>query len=142
MKRYKGLWAVIFVLCLSACSSSISEDDLEKLNGYWEIREVQTPDGTVKQYNVNTTVDYFEIKELEGFRKKMQPKFDGTYETSDDAEKFQIVEEDGMFWLHYKSGLSEWKEKIIELKKATFSVENEEGIQYEYSRFEPISIIE
>ena len=47
-----------------------------------------------------------------------------------------------MFWLHYKSGLSEWKEKIIELKKATFSVENEEGIQYEYSRFEPISIIE
>jgi len=122
------------------CSSAISKEDLNKLNGYWEIEQVVFPNGNTKDYTVNTTVDYIEWKGSEGFRKKMNPKFDGTYETSDDAKAFTILERDGNFTMDYKTQLSEWSEELTALDDNRFSVVNEEGLQYDYKRFEPISI--
>lgn len=127
---------------LFGCSSGVSREDLPKLNGYWEIEQVVFPDGNTKDYKVNTTVDYIQWEGSEGLRKKMNPKFNGTYETSDDAEAFTISEKDGNFTMHYKSELSEWKEDILALDAHTFSVVNEEGLRYNYKRFEPIAIEE
>ncbi|CAM3340218.1 hypothetical protein [Zobellia roscoffensis] len=129
-----------FIGVFFGCSSGISKEDLSKLSGYWEITKVTLPDGNVKEYTVNTSVDYISIEGEEGFRKKMQPKLDGTYETSDDAEAFIITKKEQSFSIDYKTELSEWSEQLIELDDTTFSVENEEGIRYDYKRFEPISI--
>ncbi len=129
-----------YLFFIFGCSNSISKEDLTQLNGYWEIEQVVFPDGNTKAYKVSTTVDYIQLEGVEGFRKKVSPKFDGTYETSDDAESFSITEKDGSFILNYKTELSEWSEKLEDLDADTFSVVNEEGLQYDYKRFEPISI--
>jgi len=91
---------------------------------------------------VNTSIDYIEFDGLNGFRKKVQPKFNGTYQTSDDAEAFLISEIEGNFFINYKTELSEWSEKLVQLNSDTFSVVNEDDVRYEYKRFEPISISE
>ncbi len=112
------------------------------LSGYWEINKVIFSNGKTKEYNVNTSVDYIQFEGLKGFRKKVQPKLNGTYQTSDDAEAFLISEIDGNFFIIYKTELSEWSEQLVRLNSDTFSVVNEHDVRYVYKRFEPISISE
>ncbi|MCM4151416.1 hypothetical protein DHD05_07420 [Arenibacter sp. N53] len=125
---------------LIGCQDKINQIDLPYLNGYWEIEKVSFPDGTDKEYTVNTSVDYIEINALKGYRKKVQPKFNGTYDTSNDAEMFTIHEKDGVFTINYTTGLSEWHEKIISLSENSFTVLSEDNLKYHYKRFEPINI--
>jgi hypothetical protein len=132
---------VLAILLLSmGCSENITIEDLEKLNGYWEIDLVTFPDGKTKEYTVSTSVDYIKLEGLEGFRKKVQPKLNGTFETSNDAEIFLISKEKEGFFINYKTELSEWSERLKKLKSDSFSVINSEKIEYQYKRFEPISI--
>ncbi|HZJ19250.1 MAG TPA: hypothetical protein VFD35_02710 [Pricia sp.] len=129
-----------YLFIFFGCSSGVSKEDLTQLNGYWEIGQVVFPDGSTKEYKLSTTIDYIQLEGLKGFRKKVSPKFDGTYQTSDDAEAFTILETDGSFTINYKTELSEWSEKLAALDTETFSVVNEEGLRYDYKRFEPIAI--
>ena len=57
-------------LMLVACQNKISQEELTLLKGYWEIEKVTLANGQTKEYNVNTTLDYIEVKELSGYRKK------------------------------------------------------------------------
>ena len=63
-----------FLFILTACQNKVTHEDLPFLNGYWEIEKVNMPDGQTKEYTINTTVDYIEMKDLSGFRKKVYPK--------------------------------------------------------------------
>lgn len=132
--------AIAYLLFFFGCSSGISKGDLTQLNGYWEIEQVVFPGGNAKEYKVNTMVDYIQLEGLGGLRKKVSPKFDGTYQTTDDAEAFTIVETEGSFTINYKTELSEWSEKLVALDTDMFSVVNEEGLRYDYKRFKPITI--
>ncbi len=134
----KIVYLLIFCF-LVGCTDRISEENLAKLNGYWEIEKVVFPDGASKDYSVNTVVDYFQIEGLRGFRKKVQPKFDGTYDTSNDAEPLKIIEFDGSFQLHYSNEMSKWSETLKSLENNTIVLVNEEGVAYHYKRFEPIN---
>ena len=131
----------LLILMLWGCNdSSVNEDDLHYLNGYWEISEVEFPDGSIKEYGLNTNIDFIHLKKNEGYRKKMKPKFDGTYDTSKDVERFTIAQSNERFTLYYESEFSEWEEKLVRLDSLTFSVINQEGVTYRYKRFEPIKI--
>ena len=70
----------------------------------------------------------------------MQPKFDGTYDTSNDVETFTITPGNQNFVLQYKNEFSEWEENLVAIDSIGFSVTNMDGIQYTYKRFEPIKI--
>jgi len=137
VKRFALIGFCIFFL---GCTNRISKEDLELLNGYWEIDKVVFSDGNTKEYNVNTSIDFIEWKDGKGFRKKVQPSLNGTYQTSDDAEAFVITEVDGNFLVNYKNELSEWSEQLVQLSSTTFSVVNEEGVRYVYNRFEGITL--
>ena len=130
----------LLCLFLSGCESDVSKDQLSQLNGYWEITEVEFPNGKKKEYTVNPTVDFIEINDMTGFKKKVYPKFDGTYRTSDDAEPFKIIEGEKGLLFSYKKGLTEWQERIVLISKDNFAVTNQDGITYSYKRFEPINI--
>ncbi|MGB5498887.1 MAG: hypothetical protein WBM77_08165 [Maribacter sp.] len=129
----------IFLL-LVACQNKVTQEELTLLNGYWEIEKVTLANGQTKEYKVNTTVDYIEVKEKAGFRKKVYPQFDGTFDTSNDAEQFTIIMRQDKFEIHYKSELSEWLEVLKSLDSNSFSVTNTENITYYYKRFEPINV--
>ncbi|MDC6367590.1 MULTISPECIES: hypothetical protein [Flavobacteriaceae] len=132
---------LIVVLMLWGCHNApINEADLSYLNGYWEISEVEFPDGTKKAYGMNQNIDFIQLKDGKGFRKKLQPKFNGTYSTSKDQELLTIGQTNDRFILHYSNEFNEWEEELVQLDSISFSVRNEEGIQYTYTRFQPISI--
>ncbi len=127
-------------LFLAGCQMRVAQEDLTLLNGYWEIEKVVLANGQTKNYKVNTTLDYIELKELSGYRKKVYPNLNGTFDTSNDSERFTVVEKNNAFEFHYKNNLSEWTEKIVFISDTSFSITNEEGITYHYKRFEPIKV--
>ncbi|MFD2101045.1 hypothetical protein [Flagellimonas iocasae] len=129
------------ILMAMGCKKNIvAETDLHYLNGYWEIDEVVFPDGSIKEYGMNPNIDFIQLKESEGYRKKMQPKFDGSYNTSNDVETFSVAEVSNGFAMRYKNDFSEWEETLVQLDSTSFAVVNPEGITYFYKRFEPIKM--
>lgn len=133
---------VFIVLICLGCSNSVSKKELSKINGYWEIEKVILSDGTQKEYQLNAMVDYFMLQDTLGFRKKVQPLFDGTFDTSDDAQSFVIQHIDNKFALRYTNDLSEWTERIEVLNEASLILSNEAGVLYHYKKFESIKLSE
>ena len=127
-------------LLLFGCGKKIVENDLKNLNGYWEIAKVKLPNGETKEYTINPTVDYIELNTMKGFRKKLQPKFDGTYSTSDDADYFTIKKIENQFIIIYTNSVTAREEQLIALSKDFFTVKNSENISYSYKRYKPINI--
>ena len=134
------LTSILICFLLTSCGESVSPSDLPLLEGYWEIEEVIFPDGNSKTYSINTTIDYFEYKNKKGFRKKVQPRLNGTYVTSDDAASFKIVEKNDKFILIYKNELSQWEEEIRSISNEKLVLASTEGVVYNYKRFEAIDI--
>lgn len=136
----KNISIILCILFNLGCTQKVALNDLQLLNGYWEITRVTFPDGNHKEYTVNTSIDYISLKDNQGFRKKVQPKLDGTFDTSDDAISFSIMKTEKGLAFSYTNELSEWKEELLELSQTHFSIKNEAGLIYEYQRFEPINI--
>ncbi|MCR9226925.1 MAG: hypothetical protein NXH90_05880 [Flavobacteriaceae bacterium] len=137
----KRILPFLVILLLWSCDGpSVNKEDLHRLNGYWEISEVEFPDGSIKEYGMNTSIDFIQLKENKGYRKKMKPQFDGTYDTSKDVESFEVSNINETCTLRYKNEFSEWEEKLVQLDSVSFSVINQEGVTYKYKRFEPIKI--
>ncbi len=123
----------VFGLFIS-CKQSISESDLQNLNGYWEIEKVELPDGEKKEYKVNETIDYFKITSNKGFRKKVMPQLDGTYLTNDIQDEIAIAYKDGAATIKYKTKYASWNEEIIELSKDKLVLKNKQDFEYHYKR--------
>ncbi|CEN33814.1 hypothetical protein CAPN010_18870 [Capnocytophaga cynodegmi] len=129
----KLLVSLIFIILVS-CNQQIKESDLQHLNGYWEIEKVVMPDKSTKEYKVNTTYDYIEIKNSEGFRKKVYPQLTGNFQTNDDSEVFKITKEDNVFKMNYKNGENQWTEILELVNETSFVVKNEANITYHYKK--------
>ena len=128
-------------LLLWCCGESIPEEkDLHYLNGYWEIMEVELPNGAKKEYSVNPNIDFIQYENGKGFRKKMRPKFDGSYNTSNDVEFFTVIRSKESVMLYYKNDFDDWEETLVRVDSLSFSVINKEGLAYTYKRFQPIAI--
>jgi len=136
----KQLTIILGFLLMSSCGDPVSREDLTYLNGYWEIKQVKFPNGDTKAYDMSATIDYIEVTGTKGYRKKVQPLIDGSFETSDDAEYFSIMERDGSFFMVYESSMDLWEEEIRNISETTLRVVNEEQITYIYERFQPITL--
>ncbi|MBT8185380.1 MAG: hypothetical protein KJN76_11120 [Eudoraea sp.] len=132
------LFLMMFFLIFS-CQEKISSSDLQYLNGYWEIEKVEFPRGDTKEYSMNSTIDFIHFENKEGYRKKVQPRLDGTYITSDDAEAFRLIDTNGSFYLHYSNNLSKWEEQILEISADKLTVVSQENIRYYYKRYQPMA---
>ncbi len=135
----------IILLLLAGCSPKISQEDLQQLNGYWEIEKVTFPNGKTKDFMSSTTIDYIELDGMKGFRKKVQPKFDGTYETSNDAEFFVIEKKGDTFEIHYNPNMAlhpsmHPRESLVLISKDNFSVTNKDSLTYSYKKYQPINL--
>ena len=136
----KAVAGILILFVLVSCRDSISNKDLSKINGYWEIVKVELPEGETKDYKVNSTIDYFEIKNSKGFRQKVMPQFDGTYLTNNLKESVVITAREGDFYINYTTEYAQWKEEIIELKDSTLVLKNKENLEYHYKRQIPFSL--
>ena len=137
MKRIIFLLVAVLVI---SCYDEVKKEDLKSLNGYWEIQHVTKADGDKKDYKVNETIDYFEVKNNEGFRQKVMPQFDGKYMTNDIKEIIKIIDSSNVFYIEYTTDYGKWKEQIIELKDSTLVLKNKDNLEYTYKKFKPFSI--
>ncbi|WP_397363237.1 lipocalin family protein [Olleya sp. R77988] len=133
---------VVYIALLSlvlGCSKN-PEDFKQHLTGYWEIKEVTLKDGSKKEYTYNDTIDYIEINDTVGFRKKMKPNINGTFQTSKSLENFVLKVENDSLNLYYKTPFSNWKETILHATKDKLQVINQNKDLYLYQRYVPIVV--
>ena len=130
---------MIVSFILISCHSNVKKEDIPKLNGYWEIKTVTLENGEKKDYKVNETVDFFELKKNEGFRQKVMPQFDGTFKTNGIKENIKVFEVNNTYFLEYKTDYSKWNEEIISIEDSTLVLKNKQNIEYTYKKFKPFS---
>jgi hypothetical protein len=129
-----------------ACQHSVKKEDISKLNGYWEIKQVKFSTGKTKDYKINETIDYFELRqaqfdnEVVGFRQKVMPQFNGKFQTNGIKENIKVVENDNSFFLEYNTKYGKWKEEIISIEDSILVLKNKENLEYTYKKFKPFSL--
>ncbi|WP_298303233.1 lipocalin family protein [Flavobacterium sp.] len=128
------------LLLLVSCNQSITDKDIAKLNGYWEIKKVVLKDGEKKDYKINETIDYFQLKDKKGFRQKVMPQLDGTYKTNNLKEEISISNENDSFFVNYSTSYGKWKEEIIEIQDSVLVLKNKDDLEYNYKRYQPFSL--
>ena len=136
----KRIIAVLITLVLISCQSKVKKEDLNKLNGYWEIKQVTLADGQTKDYKVNETVDFIDLKNNEGFRQKVMPQFDGKFKTNGIKEAIKIFEVEQSFFIECKTPYGKWNEEIIKVEDSTLVIKNKQNLIYTYKKFKPFSL--
>ena len=126
---------LLTTLLFVSCEKPNPEAQKQNLSGYWEIKTVKMPDGEKKEFEINTVIDYIEVKGDSGSRTKVSPKFDGTFRTNGVAENFTLKIEEDSLRMYYKTPFDEWKETVIEAKDSTLTVINRDTKIYTYSKF-------
>lgn len=129
---------ILLVSLLTGCEQKTPEEKLVYLNGYWEIEKVEFSKDSIKEFRMSENVDYFEIKDGIGFRKKVRPQYDGTYIITDDAEKIEAKIENDSLNLYYSTPFDSWKETVIQAGEDNMSIKNKRGLIYHYKRFKSL----
>jgi len=133
---------ILFVsLLFWSCQDKILPADVTKINGYWEIEKVVFPDGTVKNFSMNDSFDFFEIRNNNGFRQKVMPQLDGTFETNGLPEKVAIVFKDDKTYLKYETAYAKWQEELKAVSETAMVLLNAEQKTYYYKKTEPINLL-
>ncbi len=128
---------LLSVLILISCHSDVKKEDIRKLNGYWEIKTVSLPDGETKDYKVNETIDFFELKGTHGFRQKVMPQFDGSFNTNNIKEEIEVIEKNNSLFIEYSTKYGKWDEEIITIEDSTLVLKNKDNLEYTYKKFKP-----
>lgn len=136
----RSLYLFLACITLWGCQQQSPEDMKTHLSGYWEINNVQSKHIQDMDFTFNNTIDYIEVEGDTGVRTKLQPNFDGSYTGSKTAESFLLKIENDSLNMYYSTPFDNWKETVIRASKEELIVRNEEGIQYEYKKFEPFNL--
>ena len=131
----KTLFLSLVLVLLVSCGKQDPSEMKTMLSGYWEIEKVQLSDGSERTFGINTIIDYIEIYGDSGVRKKVFPKFDGSFTVNNSAEKFDIKIENDSLNLYYQTPFDSWKETVLEVRDSMLQVLNKDGKVYTYKKF-------
>ena len=127
----------IFVLLMS-CKSDVSTF-IPFIEGYWEIVSVTKDQKKVKDYKMSGYIDYFKVNsDLSGYRKKVTPRFDGTFEMSQHRSEFILSIEDSNLWIIYANNEVVYREQIRRANNSSLILSNGDGFVYTYKPYEPL----
>ena len=128
----------IFLALLISCNTSTPESNMVLLPGYWEIDHVVFPDGTKKQYTVNSNIDFISFNsDSTGIRKKLAPKLDGSFIQTKSAQEFTIIKKSDSLILQYRTPYATWREWIVSASENSLTTQNKQGQVYVYKKFIP-----
>ena len=116
---------------------------IDFVEGYWEIEQVKKDGKIIKTFKVNTGIDYFKINtDRTGFRKKLKPNFQGTFETSEDVLNFKLKLKNNTLLLEYKDNDTTYSEEIVSASATALVLANTDGFEYHYKPYEPLNLDE
>jgi hypothetical protein len=137
----KNIYVLGLVLGFMIFSCNSKQDiQPEKLNGYWEISKVIKEDGEKIDFGYNSAIEFFEIKNNKGIRKKIYPKLEGKYQADVLADSIFITQKNEIFYLEIKNNQWKTKEEIIVLNDSVFGYISEKGIEYLYKRHKKMEL--
>ena len=113
--------------------------DISLLNGYWEIQSVKQDNKLLKTYPFSGIIDYFEITNGKGLRKKVMPKIDGKFEASLHKIDFNISQKNGKTTLEYIDKNNTFIETIVKLDSTELFITNKENYIYHYKAYEKLN---
>jgi hypothetical protein len=122
-----------------SCDRDSTQEEIENLNGYWEITKAELPEGIIKEFKFSELEDYMKVDSSAGFRKKVRPQLDGSFIASEDVEIFDVKLENDSINLYYSTPYANWKETLISSEENELMILNQDGIIYTYKRFTPYS---
>jgi len=124
-------------IVFTACDKADNIQNLEKLNGYWEIEKVEKDGDLIKSYTLNETIDYFYVKDSVGFRKKVKPQLDGTFLTNEVEQTFKIYTKENTTSIHYDTIWNRNNEIIWQLQDSILILKDQKTKFY-FKRHLPI----
>ena len=132
---------IILFIFISLNFSCIEKQviDINLLNGYWEIQYVKQDNKLLKTYPFSGIIDYFEIKNGKGLRKKVMPKIDGKFEASLHKIDFNISQKNGKTTLEYIDKNNTFMETIVKLDSTELFITNKENYIYHYKAYEKLN---
>ena len=144
-RLFANALVLLFIMLLISCHSNVKKEDIAKINGYWEIKQVKFSTGKTKDYKINETIDYFELRQaqvdnkLVGFRQKVMPQFDGKFQTNGIKENIKVIQKDNSFYIEYTTKFGKWNEEIMTIEDSTLILKNKDNLEYTYKKFKPFS---
>ena len=139
MKKINFVIISLLGLIFYSCNET---KNLQYMNGYWEINSVMIEGKEIKNYPFSGTIDYFILDEKnKGFRKKVKPKIDGSFEINMHEIKFEIEMKKNDIYLVYGKGKN-FVESVVKLDSTKMILKNMDGFVYEYKRFLPNNFLD
>jgi hypothetical protein len=130
----RKLFIISLLLLEIGCDNTIPSD-LTLLNGYWEIDYITHKNETFDPKGASRLLDFYEIGEKTGVRKKVQPQLNNKFLVTDDINTFDIILQNKTYVLSYKTVWDQWQEKIVKLNENQLVLEHQEK-RYHYKRFD------
>ena len=135
----KKLFVLIY-LCAVSCKSNPTHQ-IDSIEGYWEIESVYKDDKLIKRFKISPGIDYFKIiNESKGFRKKLKPNFNGTFETSKDVLDFEIEIQNNTLFLNYNDNATKFSEEVLLVSTEKLVLKNNRCYVYNYRTYKPIDL--
>jgi len=134
----KILFSCILLTLFFSCQKN-KLGEVALINGYWQIKEAENPKGAVKQYNFIETVDFYNVSDSKGVRKKAKPTMQGGFKVSEDQENFKIDVTKDTIFLHFENIYDERTDAVFDLSQEQMKVKSgSTGLIFTYERFEKI----
>ena len=132
---------IILFICIGLNFSCFEkqEIDISLLDGYWEIQSVKQDNKLLKTYPFSGIIDYFEVENGKGLRKKVMPKIDGKFEASLHKIDFNISQKNGKTTLEYIDKNNTFIETIVKLDSSELIITNKENYIYHYKAYEKLN---
>lgn len=131
---------ILICLCAVGCKSNQTHQ-IDSIEGYWEIESVYKDDKLIKTFKISPGIDYFKInKGSRGFRKKLKPNFNGTFETSKDVLNFEIEIQNNTLFLNYNDNATKFNEEVLLASTEKLVLKNNRGFVYNYKTYEPLDL--
>ena len=135
----KQLITLSLIFLLNSCKSDVSTY-IPFVEGYWEIVSVAKNQKKIKDYKMSGSIDFFKVNsDLSGYRKKLTPKFDGTFEMSQHKTEFILNMKDNHLWVNYTNNDVVYSEEIIRANNSSLILSNSDGFVYTYKPYEPLT---
>jgi hypothetical protein len=134
MRKY-----VLFIIIASSICSCRNnpESYIEHIEGYWEIKDVSKNNKSIKSFTISTSVDYFKVNDdLTGYRKKVAPSLDGTFNITQHESPFILKVENNKLYIYYTVNNVTFKETLQKASDKELIITNAEGFKYTYKPFE------
>jgi hypothetical protein len=130
---------IIFLIFVS-CSNTPRNNPL-LVDGIWEIESVYNQENLLKSYKISTSLDLFKIiSDSAGYRKKLSPIFDGSYQASENRKDFKISNFENTILLTYGEGENTIVEELIKVTPNKLVLRNKNKFDFHYKKYEPIKI--